>query len=327
VVAMQPLTSSVLADARSLVGRFVPPTPQFVWPLLAEQVGTEVWTKHENMTPTGAFKVRGGIVYAERMKRERPQVRGLASATRGNHGQSLAFAGRAFGLEVVIAVPECNSLEKNALMRGMGAEVVIEGNDFDEARAASARIAGERGLELVPAFADELVIGVATYAAELFDAAGALDRVYVPIGMGSGISGLIAVRDLLGLHTEIVGVVSEAAPSQARSFAAKAVVTTESACTFVDGVACRQPDAGAVEWIGAGAANVITVSDDETAVAMRMIYKCTHHLPEPAGAISFAGLWSERDQLAGKRVGWILCGSNMDTCMAASVLSGHTPKV
>jgi threonine dehydratase len=327
VEGMQPLTSSVLAEARSLVGQFVPPTPQFVWPLLAEQVGTEVWTKHENMTPTGAFKVRGGIVYAERIKRERPEVRGLASATRGNHGQSLAYAGRAFGLEVVIAVPEGNSVEKNAAMRGMGAEVVIEGKDFDEARAASARIAKERGLEPVPPFADDLVIGVATYAAELFDAAGALDRVYVPVGMGSGISGLIAVRDLLGLDTEIIGVVSDAAPSQAKSFAAKSVVTTESACTFVDGVACRQPDPAAVAWIAAGATDVIMVSDDETADAMRMVYKCTHHLPEPAGAIAFAGLWSQREQLAGKRVGWILCGSNMDTCMAAAVLGGHTPQV
>jgi threonine dehydratase len=316
-----------LIDARKLVGQYVPPTPQFVWPLLVEAVGTEVWTKHENMTPTGAFKVRGGITYAERLTRERPEVKGIASATRGNHGQSLAYAGRTFGLDVVIAVPEGNSLEKNAAMRCLGAEVIIAGKDFDEARITAEEVSVERDLELVPAFHRDLVLGVATYAAELFDAAGPLDRVYVPIGMGSGISALCMVRDLLGLPTEIVGVVSENAPSQALSFAAKKVVPTTSAATFVDGVACRQPRPEAVAFISARASDVITVSDDATADAIRMVYQCTHHLPEPAGAIAFAGLWSQRDQLAGKRVGWVLCGTNMDTSMAATLLSGGTPQV
>jgi threonine dehydratase len=316
-----------LHAARVVVARHVPPTPQFVWPLLAEAVGSEVWTKHENATPTGAFKVRGGLVYVDRLARERPEIKGLASATRGNHGQSLAYAGRAHGLRVVIAVPEGNSLEKNAAMRGLGAEVVIAGKDFDEARLTSARLAAEQDLELVPPFHRDLVMGVATYAYELFDAAGPLDRVYVPVGMGSGIAGLITVRDLLGLSTEIVGVVSEAAPSQALSFRAQQVVTTDSAATFVDGVACRQPDPGAVAAIAAGAHDVITVSDDSVADAMRLVYKAIHHLPEPAGAIAFAGLFHQRAELSGKRVGWVLCGSNMDTSMAAAVLSGTTPTV
>jgi threonine dehydratase len=188
------------------------------------------------------------------------------------------------------------------------------------------QLATERGLELVPAFHADLVLGVATYAAELFNAAGPLDRVYVPIGMGSGVSALCMVRDLLNLPTEIIGVVSENAPSQALSFAAQTVVPTASAATFVDGVACRQPLPEAVEFISAHANDVIQVSEDATAEAIRLVYRCTHHLPEPAGAIAFAGLWSQREQLQGKRVGWILCGTNMDTAMAALLLSGGTPK-
>ncbi len=316
-----------LLATRTLVNRWVPATPQFVWPLLVEAVGAEVWTKHENMTPTGAFKVRGGLVYAERASRERPEVRGIASATRGNHGQSLAFAGKVFGMDVVIVAPEGNSLEKNAAMRALGAEVITAGKDFDESRVVAAEVAAERGLENVPSFGYDLVRGVATYAAELFDAAGELDRVYVPIGMGSGLAGLVAVRDLLGLHTEIIGVVSDNAPSQKLSFQAKQVVPTETANTFADGVACRQPNAEAVDYVGRRATDVISVSEDDVADAIRLVYKCTHHLPEPAAAISFAGLWSQRDQLAGKRVAWILSGANMDTSMAQLVLAGSTPVV
>src|SRR5580704_13032989 len=203
------ISSGDLDWAAGIVGRWVPPTPQYVWPLLAEYAGAEVWVKHENHTPTGAFKVRGGLIYAERLRTGRPSVKGIVSATRGNHGQSLAFAGRAAGLVVTIVVPEGNSPDKNAAMRGFGAELVVHGHDFQAAREHAAALGTERGLEIVPSYHCDLTLGVSTYAAELFAGAGALDTVYVPVGMGSGICGLIGVRDLLGLPTEIVGVVAD----------------------------------------------------------------------------------------------------------------------
>ncbi|MGA8977731.1 MAG: threonine dehydratase [Pedococcus sp.] len=319
------LSMADLDAATALVRKHFPATPQFAWPLLGEQVGATVWVKHENQTPTGAFKVRGGLVYADRLTRERPDVTGIVSATRGNHGQSLAYAGRAAGLRVVIVVPEGNSPDKNAAMQGFGAELVVHGADFQESREHAARLGAELGLETVPSFHADLVAGVATYAKELFDAAGPLDAVYVGVGMGSGIAGLVGVRDLLGLTTRIVGVVAEEAPATALSFAARAVVTTDRAATFVDGVACRTPDPEAIATILAGADHIVTVGEDETAEAMRVLLRTTHQLPEPAGAIALAGLLAERDTVAGERVGVILSGGNCDASILAEVLAGRTP--
>ncbi len=242
-------SSAELDWAAGIVGRLVPPTPQYAWPLLADKVGAEVWVKHENHTPTGAFKVRGGLMYAERLRAGRPGVTGIVSATRGNHGQSLAFAGRAAGIDVTIVVPGGNSPDKNAAMRGFGAKLVVHGHDFQAAREHASALGAERGLETVPSYHPDLVLGVATYARELFAAAGELDAVYVPVGMGSGISGIIGVRDLLGLRTEVIGVVAELAPATARSVAAGRVVATDTADTFIDGVACRVPDADAISVI------------------------------------------------------------------------------
>ncbi len=262
-----------LAAATAVVRRHVPPTPQYAWPLLDEVAGSSVIVKHENHTPVGAFKVRGGLVYLDRLVRERPDVRGVVSATRGNHGQSLAFAGGRYGRSVTIVVPHGNSVEKNAAMRALGAEVMEYGSDFQEARERSIEIAAERDLEAVPPFHRDLVLGVATYALELFEGAGPLDTVYVPVGMGSGINALIAVRDLLGLATQIVGVVSELAPSTLLSFEQGRVVTTDAAATFVDGVATRSPDPVAIEGMLEGAARIVAVSDAASAEAMR------DHLP------------------------------------------------
>jgi threonine dehydratase len=320
-------TLDELTAAESIVGRHVPITPTYRWPLLTEAVGVDVAVKHENMTPTGAFKVRGGLVYMERLKRQRPGIGGVVSATRGNHGISLSFSGRVHGVRVVIVVPEGNSTEKNAAMRSLGAEVVIHGSDFEEAAGHSSAVAAEREFELVPAFHSDLVVGVATYARELFADAGPLDAVFVPIGMGSGICGLITVRDLLGIPTKIIGVGADNAPAQALSFAARQVVPTPTAATFVDGVATRQPNPTASEIIRDGADQVITVSDNNTADAIRLLWRTSHHLAEPAGAIALAGLWSQREQWQDKRVAFVLCGSNMDTTMAATVLSGDTPTV
>lgn len=322
-------TIDEFAEASQIVGRHMAPTPQFAWPLLDVQVGAEVWIKHENCTPTGAFKVRGGLVYIDHLVRERPTVRGVVSATRGNHGQSLAFAGRAAGVAVTIVVPHGNSADKNAAMLGFGAELIEHGDDFQAAREHSVLLAEDRGLEAVPSFHRDLCRGVATYAHELFAAAGELDAVYVPVGMGSGICGLITMRDLLGLRTEIIGVVSEHAPATALSFAAGAAVSTDTAATFIDGVATRVPDPTAIEIIVGGAARIVQISEDACAEAVRLMMRCTHHLAEPAGAAALAGLMvdqlAERGRMAGRRVGVILSGGNMDAPMLAEILAGHTP--
>jgi len=314
-----------LAAAGRTVARVMAPTPQLCWPLLCDAVGAEVWVKHENHTPIGAFKVRGGLVHLDRLAREPDPTPGVVSATRGNHGQSLAYAARATGTPAVVVVPEGNNPEKNAAMRAFGAEVVIAGSDFDEARAHAAALAGERGLRLVPSFHRDLVLGVATYAAELLTAVADLDAVYVPIGIGSGIVGLITVRDLLGLRTEIVGVVAEGAAAYARSFAAGRVETTARAATFVDGVACRVPDPDAFARIARGAARVLTVPDAATADAMLLLLRATHNLAEPAGAIGLAALLRERDLQRGRRVAVVLTGGNVDAPTLATVLAGRTP--
>jgi len=286
-----------------------------------------VTVKHENHTPVGAFKVRGGLVFFDRLARERPSVTGVVSATRGNHGQSLAFAGRAHGRSVTIFVPHGNSVEKNAAMRALGATVIEHGDDFEEARGASVAYAAEHSLEAVPPFQRELVLGVATYALELFEGTDPIDTIYVPIGMGSGVNAIIAVRDLLGLDTEVVGVVSDAAPASKLTFESGSVTTTETAATFVDGVATRSPDAGAMAGVLAGAARVISVSDDAVADAMRTIYRTTHNVAESAGAIALAGLLSEPAASRGAHSAFVLCGGNVDTDQFATVLSGHTPTV
>ena len=315
-----------LGRARELVGRHVPMTPTYAWPLLEREVGTPVWVKHENHTPTGAFKVRGGLVYLDRLVRERPEVPGIVSATRGNHGQSLAYAGRAAGVPVTIVVPHGNSPAKNAAMEGFGAQLVVHGRDFQEAREHASELADERDLVPVPSFQPDLVLGVATYAAELFEQAGPLHVVYVPVGMGSGMCGLVTVRDLLGLDTEIVGVVSAQAPATALSVAAGHVVTTESAETFVDGVACRVPDAEAIDLIATGGSRVVTVSEDAAAAAMRLLFETTRQFPEPAGALALAGLLAEREAVAGRRTAVVMTGGNVDADIARTVLAGGTPR-
>jgi len=300
--------SDLEAAARVVYGS-MPPTPQYAWPLLAARTGCEAWVKHENHTPTGAFKVRGGLLYASRLA---PGTPGLISATRGNHGQSLAFAGRRHGFPVTILVPHGNSKEKNAAMRALGAELIEHGRDFDEAKDEAGRLAGELGLAIVPSFHPDLVAGVATYALELFQAAPLLDAVYVPIGMGSGICGTIAARDALGLATRVVGVQAEGAPSYARSLAAGCIVTTERAETFADGMATRVPDQTAFDIIRKGADRIVTVSDHEIAEAVRAYYTDTHNLAEGAGAAPLAGLLKEREAMRGRKVGLILSGGNVD---------------
>jgi len=301
-------TLEELEAAARLVHEAFPPTPQIAWPLLAARTGAEVWVKHENHTPTGAFKLRGGLVYMDRLKRERPQVKGVVSATRGNHGQSLAYAGRRHGVPVTILVPHGNSREKNAAMRAFGARLVEHGEDFDAAREEAARLAAAEGLEFAPSFAPDLVLGVATYALEFFRASPPLDALYVPIGLGSGICGCILARDLLGLATEIVGVQSAGAPAYALSFAAGRVVATPKAET-------RRFDARF--FIARAPKGTVATHDTRETVAslwlaIRAYWQDTHNLAEGAGAAPLAALMREREAMRGRRAGLVLCGGNID---------------
>jgi threonine dehydratase len=299
----------------------MPPTPQYAWPLLARRAGREVWVKHENHTPTGAFKVRGGLNLLATLAARGQPIPGLVSATRGNHGQSLAYAARRHGVRCVIVVPHGNSADKNAAMRAFGAELVEHGRDFDEARGRAQAIAAAEGLRLVGPFEPELVAGVATYALELFRAVGAVDTVYVPIGCGSGICGLVSVRDALGLDTAIVGVVSAHANAYAQSFAAQRVVTTPTATTVADGMAVRVPVPAALDVIVRGAARVVEVTDAEVEDAVRAYFSDTHQVAEGAGAAPLAALLKEGDR-AGRRTAVILTGGNIDRDVYVRILGG-----
>jgi threonine dehydratase len=301
-----------LERAQQTVHAAMPPTAAHAWPLLAQRLGTSVVVKHENHTPAGAFKVRGGLVYRARLTRERPQTAGIISATTGNHGQSLAFAAGRHALPVTIYVPHGNSIEKNRAMKAFGATLIEHGEDFEAARDEAKRHATRDGLEIVPSFHPDLCLGVSTYALELFRAASDVDVLYVPIGQGSGISGCILARDLLGLKTEIVGVQSTEAPSYALSFKAGTIVSTNSSNTRADGVATRIPDPEAFEIIRKGASRIVEVTDDEIGAAIRAYWTDTHNLAEGAGAAALAAALQEKTKLRGKRVGLILSGGNID---------------
>jgi threonine dehydratase len=305
-------TLGELREAHELVQKTLRPTPAFAWPLMAARLGGEVMVKHENHQPTGAFKVRGGLTYCDALRRREPMVQGIVSATRGNHGQSLAYAGRRFGLNVTIVVPHGNSGEKNAAMRALGAELIEHGPDFQAAREEATRLAKARALHAVPSFHRDLVHGVSTYALELLTERPDLDVLYVPIGQGSGICGAIAARDALGLKTEIVGVQSTGAPAFSLSFAAGRAVPTASADTFADGMATRAPDEEAVAIIAKGASRVVLVTDDEIAEAIRAYWTDTHNLAEGAGAAALAAAMKERARLARLKVGLVLSGGNID---------------
>jgi threonine dehydratase len=315
------LTLAEIDGAAALVRGVVAPTPSYRWVLLCERLGVDVTLKHENHAPLGAFKVRGGLTYVDALRKRAPHVTRLVSATRGNHGQSIAFAASRAGLRATIVAPVGNSAEKNAAMRALGAELVEHGRDFDDAKAfASNLVASDPGAEFVPSYHRDLVVGVATYARELF-AAGEFDVVYVPIGLGSGISGVIAVRDLLGLDTEVVGVVSERFPSYARSFEHGTPVETPPAESIADGMAVRVPDAAALAVIRAGASRIVSVSDDAIREAMRWIFTDTHNVAEGAGAAAVAAVAAEHQRLRGKRVAAVLTGGNVDAAVFASVLA------
>jgi threonine dehydratase len=312
---------SEIESAARLIYRSIPATPQFSWPLINARGGGEVWVKHENHTQVGAFKVRGGLVYMDSLRREQPEVTTIVSATRGNHGQSLAFAAAQFGLRVVVVVPFGNSVEKNRAMRALGAELVEFGHDFQAASEHAVLLERENGWHRVPNFDLHLVTGVSTYALEMFSACPALDTMYVPIGMGSGVCGTIAARNALGLATKVVGVVSSQAPAYALSFVAGEVMEHEARTAIADGMACRRPDNLALEIIREGMDRIVMVDDNEVKHAMRAYFVDTHNVAEGAGAAGLAGLLKDR-AAGGERVGTVLTGGNVDSEVFAGVLGG-----
>lgn len=309
--------------AAQIVYRHMRPTPEISWPLLNARTGADVIVKHENHTPIGAFKVRGGLNYMTRLKEAEPNCPGVITATRGNHGQSVSRAATAVGLRSMIYVPHGNNPEKNAAMKAFGAELMVHGDDFQESREEAGRVGEKEGLHMIPPFHPDLVAGVGTYALELFQAHPDLDTVYVPVGMGSGICGLISARDGLGLKTKIVGIVADRAPAYALSFEAGEPVNTNDADTFADGVACRSPDPQAVEIINAGADRIVRLADDEFRAAMRAYFYDTHNIAEGAGAGPLAGLLQERDKMAGRKVGVILSGGNADKAQFLDAMAGE----
>jgi threonine dehydratase len=324
---MSLFTLSEIEQAAAMVHRAMPPTPQYAWPQICEKTAADVWVKHENHTPTGAFKIRGGITFIDWLRRAHPNVTGIATATRGNHGQSQARAALAAGLSATVVVPFGNSIEKNAAMRAFGATVIEFGADFDEARQEAARVSESENLFPVPSFHRELVRGVATYAFELFKSAPQLDTVYAPIGCGTGVCGIIAVRDALGLKTRVVGVVSTLADAAKVSFEAGQLVETESARTFADGIAVRVPVQEAFDIYAHGLERIVAVNDDEVAEAMRIYFRDTHNVAEGAGSATLAALLQERDRMRGRTVGLILSGGNVDAEIFSQVLAGNTPVV
>jgi threonine dehydratase len=313
------LTRQGIEAAADLVHKAIGASPQISWPLLSQRVGAETWVKHENHLPTGAFKVRGGLTYVAHLRREQPGVRGVIAATRGNHGQSIAFAARQYGLPCVIVVPHGNSRSKNAAMRAYGAELIEIGHDFQAAYEATQAIAEERGLHFVRSFHPWLMDGVATYGWEVMRAVPDLDTVYVPIGLGSGICSTIQVRDALGLKTEVVGVVAENAAAYALSFESKRAVSTNSADTIADGMACRVPAEAALDIIWRGAARIVRVGEAEIRAAMRACFDDTHNVAEGAGAAALAAALKDTERKPGK-VGLILSGGNVDSDTYAGVL-------
>jgi threonine dehydratase len=315
-----------LMEATRIVHRAVGPTPQIAWPLLSKRTGcAQVWVKHENHLPTGAFKVRGGILLMDALLRGKygPAPIDIIAASVGNHAMSQAFAGLRAGVAVTVVVPEKNNPEKNASIKALGAELIEEGHDYSAAYEAARRIGRERQLYLVETFQPELMLGVATYAREFLTAVPDLDTVYVPVGMGSGICGLIRTRDILGLKTKVVGAVSSHAPAHALSFAAGRVVTTDSARTIADGVAVRVPKAEAVALIKQGAERIVQVTDGEVAAAVRAYFEDTHNLAEGAAAVALAALLQERQRMVGKQVGVILTGSNISRALLSAILIGR----
>lgn len=314
-------TCSQIEVAAGKIYQAFGPTPQYRWPTFSQRLGTECWVKHENHTPVGAFKVRGGLTYFDHLVQNGTLPREVVSATRGNHGQSIAYAAARHGVTCTIVVPEGNSLEKNAAMKALGAQLIEHGHDFQAAREHAQAIALERQAHMVPSYHPALVLGVATAWWEFFRAVPDLDRVYVPIGLGSGACAALAAKQALGHPVQVIGVISAHATTYADSFAAGQVVEAPVSTLLADGMAVRRADPNALAILKVGLERCVMVDDSRIAQAMRDLYSDTHNLAEGAGAASFAAAWSEKEQLKGLKVGTTLCGGNVDSATFCSVLN------
>lgn len=318
---MQLTLEDIESAARTVYAGMLP-TPQYCWPLLCERLGAEVWVKHENHSPVGAFKIRGGLVYFAHLAQSGRIPRGVISATRGNHGQSVGFGARRYGIPATIVVPHGNSVEKNAAMRAFGITLIEHGDDFQSAREFAEALAREQSLHMVPSFHPLLLAGVATYSLELLRAVKDIDIAYVPIGLGSGICGMLAARTALQLKTEVVGVVSAHASAYAKSFSTRRLIESPANTELADGMACRIPEPAALELIWKGVDRIVQVTDEEVAAAMRTLFECTHNICEGAGAAAAAAAAQERSRVAGRRIALILSGGNIDRQVFARVLTG-----
>ena len=320
---VQDITLDQIESATRIVYAEMQPTPQYCWPLLCESLGTEVWVKHENQTPIGSFKLRGGLVYFSHLAESSEKPNSVVSATKGNHGQSVGFAARRYGIPVTIVVPYGNSIEKNNAMRSLGVKLLEHGDDFQSAREYAIKMAHENSLKMIPSFDPLLVTGVATYSLELLKAVKDLDVVYVPIGLGSGICGMLAVRDALKLKTKVVGVVSAHASSYAESYISRRPVESPVSTKIADGMACRVPEQSALELIWEGVERIVQVSDEEIAEAMRILHECTHNVCEGSGAAAYAAVMQESSRVKGCKVAVIASGGNIDREVYAAVLNGE----
>lgn len=320
------LTLEDIEAAAHIVYSDMAPTPQYCWPLLCQRLGAEVWVKHENHTPISSFKIRGGLVYFAHLAQSRELPNGVISATRGNHGQSVGFAARRYGIPATIVVPLANSVEKNAAMRALGVDLIEYGNDFQSAREHAEVLAAKQSLHMVPSFHPLLVAGVATYSLELLKAVTDVDIVYVPIGLGSGICGMLAAREALGLRTEVVGVVSAHAPAYAESFKVRRIIECPVSTKLADGIACRTPERAALEVIWQAVDRIVQVTDDEIAEAMRMLFECTHNTCEGAGAAAVAAAYQEQPRIAGCKIAVVVSGGNVDREIFATIIGRDNSK-
>ncbi len=315
------LTLNQIQSAAETVYAAMEATPQYCWPLLCEHMGTEVWVKHENHSPVGAFKIRGGLVYFADLANTGMLPAGVVAATRGNHGQSIGFAAKRYAVAATIVVPHGNSLEKNAAMRALGVKLIEHGEDFQAAREYATLIAAEESLHLVPSFHPLLVAGVSTYSLELLQNIKDIDVVYVPIGLGSGICGMLAARDALGLKTKVIGVVSTHARAYSKSFRAGLAIESPVTTLLADGMACRVPEPLALEIIHQGVDHIVEVSDQEVSAAIRLLFECTHNVSEGAGAAALAAALQEKEHNRGQKVALVISGGNIDKPVFAAVLN------
>ncbi|MCG9132935.1 threonine dehydratase [Candidatus Poribacteria bacterium] len=318
---MAALTFQDIIAARQIVTRFLKPTPLIHYPELSEQLGFQAYIKHENHNPTGSFKIRGGLNFMHHLP-EAQREKGVITATRGNHGQSIAYAAAQFGVKATVVVPHGNNPEKNSAMQAFGAELIEHGADFDEALVLCERLQAERGLYYVhPCMEPGLFHGVGTYSLEIFESLPNVDAIIVPIGGGSGSCGAITVAKAINPKVKVIGVQAENAPAIYRSWKEEVRVETDSCDTMADGIATRAPFLLPLSIIQDGIHDIVLLSESELEEGIRLALRWTHNLAEGAGASPIAAAHKLTDKLAGKNVVMVMSGGNLDTETLKKILA------